>query len=370
MTLPHHHTLGKIIAWSLITIIFYALFFYVLEQSFSLPFSEFRGFALIVSRILLPIVLFCAACAAMAIHGMIVTGQWYRYGVTFLSSAMMFLFFPISPVTFLAFILFVATLTAYHYSIHSDTMSRIKVRPIYTLDAGLGGTMVVLLAAIAILYYGVFSQAHTGNEQLRSAVKESMVNASIEILHSRIPSFNGTVTYDQFIANIIAGNIGADILKQFQDGQIQVPTDAAAESLKKSLGTPSSTNTKVTDNDQITKDFQQVVISQLNSAEQLIINETRQSLNTSLGISSPGTASMASVLGAVVDRRVISIVDPYIHFLPAVIAASLFLLLYVFLFFYRYLTRGFGLLWFGILRVSHFIFIKEEQVTAQRISLE
>lgn len=373
MNLPHHHTLGKIVAWTLVTIIFFALFFYVLKQSFSLPLVGFRDIAFIVSRILLPIVLFCAACAAIAIHGMIITGQWYRYIVAVLSSATVFIFFPFGPSTVLAFALFVATLTVFHLSVHSDMMSRIKVRPIYSIDASLGGCMVVLLAAIAILYYGIFSQAHTGNEQLRSAVKESMVNAGIGILHSRIPNFNGDVTYDQFIANIIAGNIGSNILEQFQDGQIQIPSSSGSESLQQTIGSTtqkstSNLNAQVTD--QVTKEFQRVITAQLNAAEQEVIDETRQSLNASLGISTAGNVPMTKVFGDIVDKRVISIVDPYIHFLPAVIAASLFLLLYVFLFLYRYLTRGFGLLWFWILRVSHFILIKEIQVTAQRISLE
>lgn len=373
--LQKYHTVGKEIAWSIITVGFSIFFFAVLTQAFNTPVLDARSSTVtFISRILLPIIMFSAFLGAFAIHAMIVERKLYRYLIPFFSSVTLFLFFQSTEWSFLAAIIAFGTLIAYHATVQGDMLSRVVVRPIYTVAAGLGTVVLALIASASLLYYSSFVSRPYALEDLRTSIRDSIVDTSLSFVQSHTDGFSSELTLDQVIANFLAGRIEANIIPQLE---LKLDEDSvddpSIQQLKETLALQAGEDTaQQLDNEQeaAKQDIVAVVTEQLGEAEQQAIAQVRDELIQSLGIEVTGDASIREVLQKFVDRRIISVVDPYLKYAPIIFAASLFFILYIFSFLYRYLTRGFGLLWYGILRVSHFIFIKEIDIKAKRISLE
>lgn len=381
MTEHQHHkyyTQSKAIAWTIITIGFAIFFFAVLANAYHAPIFDARNsIVVLLGKIILPLIMFSAFLGGFAIHAMIVKNKIYRYLVPLFASVSLFLFFVPTIWSILASIIIYATLIVYHASVQGDMKSRITVKPIFTIAAGLGTVILVLIASVSLLYYSTFVARPYALDDLRYDIRDSIVDSSLALAESQIDGFSADLTLDQIIANFLAGRLTADVLPQLElslgDTQTDIANDPSLDSLKEAITLQAGEDavSQLEGEQEATKqEIVKVVTEQLSEAEQQIIQEVRDELIQSLGIEASGDDTIRDVLILIVDRRIISIIDPYIEYAPIVFAGSLFFILYIFSFLYRYLTRGFGLLWYWILRVSHFIFIKEEDVKAQRISLE
>ena len=79
---------------------------------------------------------------------------------------------------------------------------------------------------------------------------------------------------------------------------------------------------------------------------------------------------MSEVIDLIVVKNISQFLDPYIKFIPALLAVGLFFLLNIFGFIYRELIKSFSFLLFHILKWIKFIYIKKIQIEAEKVSLE
>lgn len=364
------------IAWGAVCVIFATFFFFVVQQSFTTSLLGEGSFVTLIARIVLPMILFSAFLGAVGVHGMIIPGRINRYAMIALASLSMFLFFQPSLWSFFAFVLFALGLIGYHYSVQADTASRINAIPLYTIAAGLGNIILVLIASVSLLYYSTYATRPYALDNVRTTLRDSIVSTTLTTVENRVPGFDESMTVDQVIANLLAGRISANLLPDFSGTDVQ--SDPAyqeqIDQLKETLRQQSDNQITPEQLDAAVKDQQSqvyaVATSQLSDLERQLIDQVRNDISDSLGIELQGDETIKSALQKITDRKVITIVEPYLHYAPIVFSASLFLLMYIFSFLYRYLTRGFGLLWYGVLRLIHFFKLREETIKTKRITLE
>ncbi len=364
------------IAWGAVCVLFSIFFFFVLQQSFTTPLFGEGSLVTLISRIILPMILFSAFLGAVGVHGMIIPGRINRYGMIALASLSMFLFFQPSLWSFFAFVLFFVGLFGYHYSVQADTASRINAVPLYTIAAGLGNIILVLIASVSLLYYSTYATRPYALDDIRTTLRDSIVSTTLSTLENRVPGFSESMTVDQVIANLLTGRISANFLPDFSGSDVQ--NDPAYQDqinqLKDTLRQQPGNQITPEQLDAAVKNQQsqvyEVVTSQLSEVERQLIGQVRNDISDSIGIELRGDESIKSAFQKITDRKVITIIEPYLHYAPIVFSASLFLLMYVFSFLYRYLTRGFGLLWYGVLRLIHFFKLRDETIKAKRITLE
>jgi len=370
------YVLGKIITWSFVCVLFSGLFFFVLQQSFTIPLFGGGDAVVLISRIFLPILLFSAFLGAVGIHGMIIKGRLYRYTTLALSSLTMFLFFQPTLWSAIALLLFFGGIVAYHITIQGDAASRINVVPLYTIAAGLGAVILVLIASVSFLYYSTFASRPYALDNIRTTLRDSIVSTTLSTLEHQVSGFTADLTVDQVIANLLVGRISVNFLPDFSGTDIQDNPNYQDQinQLKATLEKQTGKQAPESQIDSAVQDQQShiadVATAQLSEVERQLIDEVRTQISDSIGVDLQGDETIRDALEKITDRKVITIVDPYLHYAPIVFAASLFLLLYIFSFLYRYLTRGFGLLWYEVLRLLHFIGIKEATIKGKRITLE
>ncbi|MFA5030764.1 MAG: hypothetical protein WC495_04200 [Patescibacteria group bacterium] len=360
------HVLEKGIVWSAICVIFSVAFFYVLEQSFTISLIGEGSVVTLMSRIFLPIVLFSAFLGAIGIHGMIIPGRLFRYITIFTASVAMFIFFKATAWSGIALVLFFGGVVAYHMSIQGDAKSRVTVVPYYTLTSGLGTVILILIASVSLLFYSTYADKTYEIDGTRAALRDSLVATTISTLEKQVTGFSGDQTVDQLIANMLTGRMSTNLLPEFTDFNLNNDPERTAQIDQLKATINEQQQALQTSENQ----FAVVATDQLGSVEKQLIDQVRSEVSQSIGIELQGDETIRDALVKITDRRIMTFITPYLHYAPIVFSASLFLLLYIFSFLYRYLTRAFGLLWYGILRLVHFIKIREEDVKAKRISLE
>lgn len=360
------HVLEKGIVWSAICVIFAAVFFYVLGQSFTTSVLGEASVVTLVGRIFLPIVLFSAFLGAVGVHGMIIPGRLFRYVTIGIASVAMFIFFKPTVWSGVACILFFGGVIAYHMSIHGDAKSRVNVVPYYTLSSGLGTVILILIAAVSFLFYSTYADKTYEIDGTRTALRDSLVSTTLSALEKQVSGFSEDLTVDQVIANMLTGRMSTNLLPEFTDFNLQNDPERERQIDELKATIEEQQRDLQVDESQIAA----VATDQLGAVEKQLIDQVRSEISQSVDVELAGDETIRDALVKITDRRIMTFITPYLHYAPIVFSASLFLLLYIFSFLYRYLTRAFGLLWYGILRLIHFIKIREEDVKAKRISLE
>jgi len=373
----HHHIIGKEIAWTVVTIIFGIFFLYVLDDAFTIPMIGKSDPAFFLSRIILPIILFSAFLGAFGVHAMIVERKWYRYITAGTVAVSLFLFFKPTIWSLAGSAILVAALLGYYYNVRADSKSRIMPRALYSLTAGLSAVIVLVVIAVSLLFYSTFIDRPYTLESMRASFRDSIVDTTIKVMKTQMSGFSGDLTLDQVIANVVVGRIKVNFLPVSESiPQDSAENDQAIEALRKALeeqalqqqtGLPATNALPLTGD---SSEVVQVVTDELGEVERSIIEQVRNQLLSNLGIEAKGTDSIKDVIAKIVDKRVIGFVEPFIQYAPILFTVSLFFVLIIFSFLYRYLTRLFGLIWYGILRSIHFVALVDTVVKGKKLTLD
>jgi len=286
----------------------------------------------------------CLMFTLIAMAEIVITNKWYLFIMAIVSAGTLFVFFPPSLWSFVAFMLVVLSFMYWKRQIRVDEDSRTKFLPQKIINNGLRLAVTLVLLAACFSYFSFLTTRPNAEQQTLDGLTSQgsqVVEGVLDLYYQ--DEFDPEMSLDDFLTNVtfaVGEKISAEGIK----------VETGNESLDNALG------------DAITEGISVV--------EQEFVDQTRESFANSFEIEVDGSESMSEVIDLIVVKNISQFLDPYIKFIPALLAVGLFFLLNIFGFIYRELIKSFSFLLFHILKWIKFIYIKKIQIEAEKVSLE
>ncbi len=260
-----------------------------------------------------------------------------------LSAGTLFIFFKPSFWSMIGFLLVLLALMAWRREIRLDEKTRVKFVPQKIINSGLKMAVSVILLGACFNYYSfMVVRPNVDEHTLDSLVHQGSVTVESVLSVYYKDNFNPAMSLDQFI-----GNITSSASEKILNDEVNVET--GNEKMNEVLG--------------------QAITEGLVAVQSEIVDEARVSFLETFQIEASGDDSMDEIIDKIVRQNTIKYIDPYLKFIPALLAVGLFFLLNIFNFIYRELIKSFSYLLFHILVWTKFIHVKKIQVEAEKISL-
>lgn len=285
----------------------------------------------------------CLMFAFIAMAEVLITKKLSLLLMAILSAGTLFIFFKPSLWSIIGFLLVLLVFMVWRKEIRKDEKTRVKFVPQKIINSGLKMAVSVVLLGACFNYYSFMvvkpnAEEHTldGLVHKGSIAVENVLNLYYQ------DDFDSEMSLDEFISNI-----SLSLTENIVNDKVKVET--GNEEMDQVLG---------------------LAITEGLTAVQLeIVDEARQSFLDTFEIEASGTDSMDEVIDKIVKKNTIKYLDPYLKFVPVLLAVGLFFLLNIFNFIYRELIKSFSYLLFHILVWTKFVHIKKIQVEAEKISL-
>ncbi|XOU94589.1 MAG: hypothetical protein ACNFW9_00820 [Candidatus Kerfeldbacteria bacterium] len=285
----------------------------------------------------------CLMFTILAMAEVLVTKRIPLLLMAIFSSATMFLFFKPSFWSMVGFLLMLLAFLAWRREIRQDEKTRVKFVPQKIIDSGLKmAVSLILLAACFNFFSFMTTRPNAEIETMNSLVSNSTETVESGLLLYYGDRYDPDMELDTFINNI-SSSVGDAII----DDKVKV--DTGNEELDNALG--------------------DAITDSLGVVQQEVVEELRNSFLATFNIEATGDESMNSIIEKIVHANITEFVDPYLEFVPALLAVGLFFLLNIFNFIYRELIKWFSYLLFHIFIWIKFIHIKKIQIEAEKIAL-
>lgn len=280
---------------------------------------------------------FCLMFCMLAIAEVLISRKLFLFIMAIVAAATLFIFFAVSLWSIVGFLLVALSFLYWRHEVHIDSETRTKFLPHKTIKAGLRMAVSLVLLAASFVYY---SSLTTGNDT-SDRVTEGLISTGTSVVEGVLnryyeDRYDPDMTLDNFIREI-----GVDDIEQF---------------------VPISTETGIGEIDAVIEEGLEI-------AEEGAVVEVRTELLNTFDITADGDDTMRSVVTKVVSRNVVQYTEPYIKFIPAVMAIGLFLLLNVVSFIYREIIKSLGYLVFHVLIWINFIRIEKAHVEVEKVTL-
>lgn len=279
---------------------------------------------------------FCLMFCLLAVAEVVIEKNLIEFAMTIAAAATIFVFFKPALWSFIAFLLSVLAFLYWRREIRIDEKSRTKFMPRRVINSGLKFSVTLILLAACFNYYN-FAVTKPNAEQ---AIADGLIEKGTIAVQNLLTMYYGDryhphMPIDDFISNVGLSSVNKE--------EVGVET-----------GQP---------------EIDDVINEGLSGVQEGLIDEARDDLLETFGITATGDEEMQAVVEKIVRKNVQQYVDPYLKFVPALIAISLFFILSVLSFIYRELIKSFSYLLFHILVWLKFIKVKKIQVEAEKITL-
>lgn len=326
---------GKIVVIVILVIASTALFWLAWHNALTtgLEFNLSTQNVLVVVSTLLA---FCLMFSLLAVAEIVITKNLVEFGMTIIAAATIFIFFKPALWSFIAFLLTVLAFLYWRREIRIDEKSRAKFMPSRIINSGLKLTVTLILLAACLNYYNFTVTKPDAEKDIADGLIEKGAKAVQNVLTMYYGDrYDPHMSIDDFINNIGLGSSDKE--------------DVGVET-----GQP---------------EIDDVINEGLLSVQEGLVDEGRDNFLETFGITAMGDEEMQVIVEKIVRKNVQQYVDPYLKFVPALIAVSLFFILNILSFIYRELIKSFSYLLFHILVWIRFLKMSKIQIEAEKISL-
>ena len=278
---------------------------------------------------------FCLMFCFLAVTEVVVTNKLLLLLISLVTAGTVFIFFSFNLWTVVGALLVLLASVYWRHELRLDLASRQKFMPTRIVNSGLRTAVSLLLLAACFVYYGQLTTGQDASERVADQLAGSGNQVVQNILRLYYgDKFQPQQSLDEFIKKIMLS--GTDQLLQINTSQ---------------------------------PELNKVIEAGLETVEQSVVDEARDGLLDTFGIQATGSESMETVIGKLAKKNIDQYFQPYLKFIPVLLAVSLFFLLSVFGFIYREIIKSLSYLVFQILFWTHFLTVKKVMVEAEKISL-
>ncbi|MFA6587908.1 MAG: hypothetical protein WCT08_02455 [Patescibacteria group bacterium] len=379
---PKHHIKWKVIFIALVTFIFAGVFWWTLDMALRV---KLVGLPAITQlwQLLIAIAFFCLFLALFGVFAM-TRGRksfWQTALVALTSAAVLIPFFPTRYATLGAAGIFLIGLVLWAYNVAGDVNSRKKFQPHYTIHAGFGTGLVLLLIGISLCYYTSLGDSKKTTEEVRQNIVVAARNSMNLILSAQVKDYRGTMTLDEFLSLIATDKFGEIVVPELTK---TLGSDAQKESAYKEIISqlrkvnPVFENQKTTDEIEQKLDaqiqaeqeiLQKAALAQLSAVQKQLLEEARREFLLTFKIEATGAEPMNEIIDKIINRRVIQYVDPYEKTIPPILALSFFFIIELISFVYRYVIFALAPIIAWVYKKLGLIKISKAQEEVERVEL-
>jgi hypothetical protein len=372
----------KFVVMGLATIIFAIIFWWTLDIALVRKLVGLPAWEQAM-QFLISLIFFCVALALFGVVAMAAGRKrwWITAIVSFVSSLALIPFFPLRLATFgAAGITFVGFLI-WSWNIAGDVASRRKFQPHYTIHAGFGTGLVLLLVGVSMCYYTSLGNTRQTAEELRVSMVGAARNGFDFYLPKQVPGYNGSMTLDEFLSLVATDAFGDFVVPQItqtldSDAEKTKAYQQISDQLKKV--NPAFNNPALQDElqdkvgaqlDSQRAVIQQKALEQLSVAQRQLLDEARREFLAGFKIEAQGSDTMDAVIEKILTRNVAKYVDPYEHLIPPILALSFFFIIELISVVYRYLIFALAPIIAWVYRKLGILHITEKSATVQDLEV-
>jgi hypothetical protein len=321
-------------------------------------------------------------CITLALFGVVAMAakraRWWISATTGVAASLALIpFFPWRWATLGAAAITGVGFLLWSWNIAGDVASRRKFQPHYTIHAGFGTGLVLLLVGVSMCYYTSLGDSGKTAEEVRTGMIGAARNGIDFYLPKQIPGYTGSMTLDQFLGLVATDKFGAFIVPQITE---TLDSDAKKEAAYKQItdqlqkvnpvfGAPQvSAELQEQLNSQLDAQravLQQKALEQLSAAQRQLLEEARREFLTSFKIEATGSESMDTIIERIMTRNVTKYVDPYERLIPPLLALSFFFVIELISVVYRYIIFALAPLVAWVYRAMGLLHLKEKTATVQ-----
>ncbi len=277
---------------------------------------------------------FCLMLCFLAVAEVLITKKVIVLMMSVVAAGTVFIFFHFSTWSFVGFILVVLSYLYWSREVRIDTETRTKFIPQRVVKSGLRATVSLILLAVSFVYYGFLTVDAVAENNMTERFTDMGTNAITQVLDVYYKErFDPMMTIDEFIEQI-----GFGTLEEVRLDTGYEEIDAAIE-------------------------------EGMAGAKDEAIDVAREEFLNSFDIEATGDESMETVIGRFVSGYIDEYAEPYMKFIPALMAIGLYFVLHFFGFIYRELIKSMSFLVFHILVWLKFIKVEKIKVEAEKITL-
>ena len=314
-------------------------------------------------------------CVTLSLFGVLAMAakrkRWWVTAVSaFAASVALVPFFPLRYATLGAAAITLCGFLLWSWNIAGDVSARKKFQPHYTIHAGFGTGLVLLLVGVSMCYYTSLGDSRQTAEEVRTGMIGAARNGIDFYLPKQIPGYTGTMTLDQFLSLVATDKFGEFIVPQITQ---TLGTDAKKEEAYKQITTQLKKVNPIFETPQVSAELQrqldtqldaqravlqQEALKQLSAAQRQLLEEARREFLAGFKIAATGSETMDTIIERIMTRNVTKYVDPYEHLIPPLLALSFFFIIELISVVYRYVIFALAPLvaWvyrkFGLLRLD------------------
>lgn len=294
---------------------------------------------------------FCIMLALFGVAAMVAKRKtwWITAVVSCACSLGAVAFFPFRLATFGAALITLCGFLLWSWNVAGDVQSRIKFQPHYTIHAGFGTGLILLLLGISLAYYSSLGNTQTASKNIRTNIINSTRDGIDRVLPQQIPGYKGSMTLDEFLSLVATDKFGDFVIPQITQN---LSSDAAKEQAFKTISKQLSQTSTVFQNTATTNELQaqldqqlqserealqKVALTKLTEAQRQLLDEARREFLQSFKIEAKGSDTMDIVIEKIITRNITKYVDPYEKIIPPLLALSIFFLIEFISVVYRYI---------------------------------
>lgn len=347
---PKHHIKWKIIFIGLITVIFAGVFWWTLDIALRVKLVGLPPLAQ-VWQLLIAIAFFCVFLALYGVFAMALGRKyfWQTALAALVSSMVLIPFFPIRLASLAAAGIFFLGLILWGYSVAGDVNSRKKFQPHYTIHAGFGTGLVLLLVGISLCYYTSLGDSKKISEEVRNNLVVAARNSINIVLDAQVQGYRSNMTLDEFLSLVATDKFGELLVPEITK---TLDSDKAKETAYKEIINQLRKVSPVFEDQETAGQIQQeldsqiqaereviqkAALAQLSAAQKQLLEEARREFLQTFKIEATGAEPMSEIIEKIINHRVAQYVNPYEKIIPPILALSFFFIIELISFVYRYL---------------------------------
>ncbi len=291
-------------------------------------------------------------CVTLALFGVFAMAagrkRWWMSLVSgALCSITLLPFFPWRWATLAAVLITLGGYALWSWNVAGDVAIRRKFQPHYTIHAGFGTGLILLLVGVSMCYYTSLGQKDASAATFRENLVNSGRSGIDSLLANQVQGYRGEMTLDEFLGLVATDKLGEFVLPQVTEtldndrAKQEAYKKLQAELRKLNPSVPAvQTNAVGAELDkQLEAERQallQATLAKLSDVQRQLLDEARHEFVQTFRIQASGTETMDAIIEKILLRNISTYVDPYEDFLPPLLALSFFFVIELISIIYRY----------------------------------
>lgn len=319
---------------------------------------------------------YCSTLTMIALLGLLARPALVGIAVIVLAAIVPIMFFTPLPTTYFGMLVLFLAYYQYYLNVRREAGLRRKFSVTKSIHYGMTGCIALTLVVLSLLFYGTTSREGARPTSSAETIADFTGTAINQFLSVKVPAFNPHESLDDFLYRVLAGYI--------KNGTL--PPPPSNESISFDISNPGSSIEQLVSADlypflaQLPADVRQrasvnpdVLRQELarvsNAAFQQQFTALREQFIQQIGIAATGATSMGEVVKMVTGKYLTPKIRPIEHWIPPLLALSLYFLLQIFSFLYIALINLFALVGMAILRSTHLVAVTQKTAEVEEVAL-